>query len=183
MSQRSRGDEARFEDLYRRTRSDVLAYLLRRSTSAEEAADVLAETYLVAWQKLHTVSDDQHARLWLFRVARNLCLQSVRRRRVADAVVDRLAHELQACVEQTADERTDERLWGALENLTQLDQEIVTLAAWEGLTPREIATVVGISANAVRIRLHRARANLKKRVDSAETRSSRRAVVVADADR
>ena len=183
MNQLSERDEARFEELYRHTRSDLLAYLLRRSASTEEAADILAETYLLAWRKLHTLSDDQHARLWLFRVARNLCLQGVRRRRVADALVDRLAHELRASLEETADERADDRLWVALRNLPQLDREIVTLAAWEGLTPREIAAVVGISANAVRIRLHRARARLKKQLDEAETGSSCRPVMVAHADR
>lgn len=170
----SQSDEARFEALYRRTRSDLLAYLLRRSPDAEEAADVLAETYLVAWQKLNGLNDDHHARLWLFRVARNLHLQGVRRRRVANAMVDRLAQEVRASLEETPDRQAEARLWAALDNLAAADREIVTLSAWEGLTPREIAVVVGISANAVRIRLHRARARLKKQIDCGEPAHSAR---------
>jgi RNA polymerase sigma-70 factor, ECF subfamily len=41
----------------------------------------------------------------------------------------------------------------------------VTLTAWEGLAPREIARVMGTSANVVRIRLHRARARIKRQLD------------------
>ena len=53
----------------------------------------------------------------------------------------------------------------ALAELSEQDREIVTLTAWEGLAPREIARVMGISANVVRIRLHRARARIKKQLD------------------
>jgi RNA polymerase sigma-70 factor (ECF subfamily) len=50
-------DEPRlaFERLFRDTRTDLLAYILRRSPTAEDAANVLAETYLVAWRKLDAI--------------------------------------------------------------------------------------------------------------------------------
>lgn len=44
-----------FEQLVRETRSDLLAYALRRAASREDAADVLAETYLIAWRKLEKI--------------------------------------------------------------------------------------------------------------------------------
>lgn len=153
-----------FEMLYRSTRGDLLAYLLRRAGTVEEAADLLAETYLIAWQKLERVPGGDEARLWLFGVARNLCLQSHRRRRVSDSVVERLAGELRSAEPPTAHPPRDEALWVALSDLSQTDREIVTLAAWEDLSPREIATVLGMSANAVRIRLHRSRVRLRRRL-------------------
>jgi RNA polymerase sigma-70 factor (ECF subfamily) len=48
----------------------------------------------------------------------------------------------------------------ALATLGELDREVVRLWAWEGLAPREIAVVTGLSANAVSIRLHKARKRL-----------------------
>ena len=48
----------------------------------------------------------------------------------------------------------------ALAGLRELDREVVQLWAWEGLAPREIAVVTGLSANAVSIRLHKAKKNL-----------------------
>ncbi len=160
----SRLDGAGFEQLYRATRADLLGYLVRRARSPEEAADLLAETYLIAWEKLDKLPPEPQIRLWLFGVARNLCLQRHRRTRVADALVERLAVELRSLM-ASADEPIDEHLWQALKGLPAGDREIVALSAWEGLTPREIAVVVGGSANAVRIRLHRARRRLMKQLE------------------
>jgi DNA-directed RNA polymerase specialized sigma24 family protein len=62
----------RFEELYRTTRQDILAYLTRRAGDREQAADLLSETYLIAWRKLPQVPVGHEGRLWLFGVARNL---------------------------------------------------------------------------------------------------------------
>jgi len=156
---------AAFEALYRSTRADLLRYLVRRATDAEEAADLLAETYATAWRKLESVPPGDQARLWLFGVARNLLLRSARHRRVADALVDRLAGELRAAQPASAtDDDAYERLRRALGELPERDREIITLAAWEDLSPREIAKVVAATPNAVRIRLHRARRQLESRL-------------------
>jgi RNA polymerase sigma-70 factor (ECF subfamily) len=45
------------------------------------------------------------------------------------------------------------------------DREILTMTAWEGLTPKQIAAVMGTSANIVRVRLHRARTRLKRQIE------------------
>ncbi len=58
----------------------------------------------------------------------------------------------------------DRTLKAALATLPERDQEILMLTAWESLTPREIAAVVGIPANLVRVRLHRARSRLADRL-------------------
>lgn len=153
-----------FEALYRATRTDLLRYFVRRTTDAEEAADLLAETYATAWRKLEAIPAGGEARLWLFGVARNLLLRSARRRRVADALVERLAGELRAAQPPAPTGEVATRLRTALPELTERDREILTLNAWEGLAPREIARVMGTSPNAVRIRLYRARKQLESRL-------------------
>jgi RNA polymerase sigma factor (sigma-70 family) len=160
---------AAFERLFRETRTDLLAYVARRSGSAEDAADVLAETYLIAWQKLGAIPPGGRARLWLFGVARNLLLKGVSRRRSGDVLVERLAGELRRvqAVRTTADDERADALAAALAALPERDREILTLMAWEGLTPRQIAAVMGTSANVVRVRLHRARTRLKRQLSSA----------------
>jgi RNA polymerase sigma factor (sigma-70 family) len=155
---------AAFEQLFRDTRTDLLAYILRRSQSAEDAADVLAETYLVAWQKLDAIPTGDRARLWLFRVARNLLLKGATRRRSRHALVDRLAGELRSAHPPRApieDERSS-ALRAALAALPERQREIVMLTAWEGLTPKQIAAVTRTPVNIVRVRLHRARTRLKR---------------------
>jgi RNA polymerase sigma-70 factor (ECF subfamily) len=146
----------------------LLRYLIRRCPDADEAADLLAETYLVAWRKLDTIPDEQAAQLWLYGVARNLLRRSARRRRVAYALIDRLAGELQAAQPiSTGDPPGHEELRLALAELSEQDREILTLNAWEGLAPREIAHVMNTNANIVRIRLYRARSHMKSRLGSA----------------
>ncbi len=156
-----------FEQLFRDTRIDLLTYVLRRSRNAEDAADVLAETYLIAWQKLEKVPKGDRARLWLFGVARNLLMKGASRRQSGNALVERLANELRSADPARTpleDERRD-ALRGVLAALSVRDREILTMTAWEGLTPKQIARVMGTSANVVRVRLHRARARLKRQLD------------------
>lgn len=165
----SGADRRLFERLVHETRDDLLAYALRRSASPEDAADVLSETYLIAWRKLEKIPPGEHARLWLFGVARNVLRQGADRRRSRDILVQRLAREVRAASDlEPAPEhdRASHALHAALATLPERDREILTLTAWEGLTPKEVASVVGIPANVVRVRLHRARARLAGRLVS-----------------
>jgi RNA polymerase sigma-70 factor (ECF subfamily) len=173
-------EQATFEKLFHDTRRDLLAYLLRRSDSAEDAADLFAETYLIAWRRLDAIPARDQARPWLFGVARKLLLKGASRRRSHNALVDRLAQEVRAARAAIAPADVDGRdaLRSALEALPEIDREMLTLAAWEGLTPAEIATVIGRSPNVVRVRMHRARARLRLELGPGPT-AARRAEYVA----
>lgn len=58
----------------------------------------------------------------------------------------------------------------ALAELSPLDQEIVTMLAWDGLVPREVVAVLGLSPNVVRVRAHRARQRLRSNVAARQSR-------------
>ena len=154
----------RFERLFRDTRTAILAYFLRRTAGPEDAADAVANTYLIAWTKLQVIPDDDQARLWLFGVARNVLLKGASRGRSHQALVARLAAELRRSASQpsaVSDEDAD-RLREALLRCKEIDREIVTLIAWDGLTPAEVARILNLSPNTVRVRLHRARSRLQR---------------------
>jgi RNA polymerase sigma-70 factor (ECF subfamily) len=173
-----------FEELYRSTRMDLLAYLVRRSETAEDAADVFAETYLVAWRRLDAIPAGDQARPWLFGVARKLLLKRATRRRSDHALVDRLAQEVRAArvlLSAVEDER-HAALRSALEALPEIDREMITLSAWEGLAPAQIATVIGRSPNVVRVRLHRARARLRRELGPGPSVARRGEYVAAEPD-
>jgi RNA polymerase sigma-70 factor (ECF subfamily) len=57
----NRDPPSRFEQLFRNTRHDLLAYAVRRSQSADDAADVVAETFLIAWRKLDSIPHGEAA--------------------------------------------------------------------------------------------------------------------------
>jgi RNA polymerase sigma-70 factor, ECF subfamily len=165
---RSEADRERFERVYRQTRMAILAYLVRRTESAEDAADMLAEVYLIAWRKLDDLPSGEQARLWLFGVARRVLANQRRRYRSQDRLAATLEQTLQL---HRRDEQWAAREEGlsdtgiaALNTLSVSDRELVMLSAWEELSPAEIAVVLSRPAALIRVRLHRARAKLRARL-------------------
>lgn len=160
VTHRSSGHTERFTDLFTRNRLDILKFLIRRSASPEEAADALAETFLVAWRRIDVVPDGLDGRLWLYGVARNILFKQFATRRRATVLNERLASELSSVVATPTNVQLRDQIRSALLQLSISDREIVQLSAWEELAPNEIATVLGISNNAARVRLHRAKQRL-----------------------
>jgi RNA polymerase sigma-70 factor, ECF subfamily len=146
----------RFDSIYRAHHRAVLGYALRRA-DPETAADVVSDTFLVAWRRLEAVPDDAFP--WLLGVARRTLANQRRAARRGDALGRRLRASQPPTV---ADQRTtvDDTVLRALGSLSMADREVLSLVAWEGLTARQAATVLGVTAVAARVRLHRARRRL-----------------------
>ena len=160
--------EQRFIALYEDTKARIAAYVVRRTSSREDAADVVAETYAVAWRRIEAVPQGHDGLLWLYVTARQLLANRSRRLRRDDALICRLSDEL-VRLGDTFGPRDDEAL-AALASLRALpaeQREILMLAAWEGLGAGEIGRVLGCSPTAARIRLHRARTRLRDEVRAA----------------
>jgi RNA polymerase sigma-70 factor (ECF subfamily) len=152
--------ELRFERLYAQHGRAVLAYAVRRA-SVDDAADIVAETFLVAWRRLDDVPVED-ARLWLYGVARRVLANQQRSERRRQRLADRLRQELPAVLEAVpALDAQAGAVEAALAQLGPEDREVLRLSAWEELMPVEIATVLGVSPVAVRSRLHRARRRLR----------------------
>jgi RNA polymerase sigma factor (sigma-70 family) len=153
--------EARFSAIFEAGRSRLCSYALRRTTSPEDAADVLAETFLIAWQRLEDVPDGEAGVLWLYATARHLLANQRRRLQRQHLLVERLGSELGKAVAQTDPmDQSSVEAARVLAGLSAEDREILMLAGWEGLDSSEIGAVLGCSAVAARIRLHRARGRM-----------------------
>lgn len=154
--------EARFEHLYAEHGRALLAYAVRRAADAEDAADVVAETFMVAWRRLEQLPPGESARLWLYGVARQVLRNQRRSERRRERLAERLRRELPAALDGVRPHASGTgAVRSALARLGPEDQEILRLCGWEELTPSEIATVLGISHVAARSRLHRARHRLR----------------------
>lgn len=147
------------EDRFKALMGEVyvpLQRFIRRRT--DDGDDVLADTMLVLWRRLDDVPSDA-VLPWSYGVARG-CLQNARR---ADERRWRLLHRLAAEPDPPAPEE-DPELAEAFAALPPAEREVLRLWAWEQLPPREIAIVLGITANAASIRLHRATVKLRTRL-------------------
>jgi|HubBroStandDraft_1064217.scaffolds.fasta_scaffold162615_2 RNA polymerase sigma factor (sigma-70 family) len=153
--------ELRFRTLWQDERSNIAAYALRRTDSAEDAADVVADTFAIAWQRIDEVPSGHDGRLWLYATARNVLLNLHRTSRRRWRLAERLVHEF--TVASVVDYPIGEDILSAKQLLESLDEptrEILMLTGWEGLDSTELGRVLDCSPVAARIRLYRARARL-----------------------
>ncbi|WUI01159.1 RNA polymerase sigma factor [Spirillospora sp. NBC_00431] len=160
----------RFEEIYTAHRTRILGYALRRTADPQDAADVLAETFLTAWRRLDDVPPGAQARPWLYGVARRVLANHHRSERRRTALTTDLGARLRtglADLPEPAGDLAD--VAAAFGSLPEPDRELLALVGWEGLDRGEIATVLGCSRNAVRIRLHRARRRFARALERAET--------------
>lgn len=169
-----RDRESRFQRLYQAHYGAVLAYAQRRSDDSPDALDVVAETFTIAWRRIGEVPDADAARPWLYGVARRVLANQRRGNRRRAELSSRLrTHqprpvEIESQILADDDRRT---VLAALARLREGDREILRLAAWEELSHREIAAVVGCSEASVAVRLHRARNRLGREIEKEERRS------------
>lgn len=153
----------RFGEIFEAHFADVRSYCRRRVPTAD-ADDAVAETFTIAWRRLDDVPAGDEARLWLFGTARRVLAN--RHRSVARAqrlhlrlvTNDAPGHSSAPEDFVVDDDVVDVRR--ALETLSDGDQEVLRLLAWEELSHAEAASVLGCSVNAVGIRAHRARERL-----------------------
>ena len=156
----------RFEEIYAANHAAIMGYVLRRTDNPDDAADVIAETFLTAWRRLGDVPDGGGARLWLYGVARRVLANHHRGERRRTALADRLRADLAAAYRAREYSGELAGIADAFGGLPAADRELLALAAWEGLDTGQIAAVLGCSANAVRIRRHRARRRFAARLAS-----------------
>jgi RNA polymerase sigma factor (sigma-70 family) len=153
-------DDDRFEALYEALYDDLLRYALRRVAQPADAADVVAETWIVAWRRRDQMPSGDQRRLWLFGVIRRVLANQRRGQLRRNQLADRLRADLPPAVEEPQS-GLDERVSRALGRLSPRDRDVLSMLAWEQLRPEEIAAVMGCSPAAARVRIHRARRRLR----------------------
>ena len=160
------GDTEAFDAIYEEYRPRVFGFLLRLSRRRAVAEELLDETFLRLVRHAPALRADTNLGAWLFTVARNL-YWSYRRASALEDDVDPLTLSLWPITapdpspfELAAGDELESRLDHALSDLPPQQREVLLLVIREGLKPSEAADVCGITAEALRQRLSRARAAL-----------------------
>jgi len=174
-SHRKREDSlpSEFEQWYVEYQSAVYRYVRFRVATREAAEDVTSMVFMKALRAFGRYDRDRASpKTWLLRIARNAVtdhLRSLKRRgslhvsldRIPDLVADIPSHE-----ERVIKQERIQRLLNGARTLRKSDQEILSLRYGAGLENPEIAEQLGISNNAVAVRLHRALKRLKASVEA-----------------
>jgi RNA polymerase sigma-70 factor (ECF subfamily) len=162
------GKTEAFGVLVSRYQDRLYPTVFRLTGCAEDALDLLQEAFLRAYQKLDHFNGESSFYTWVYRIAVNLALSDLRKRRPAvggsltiDPPDRRGADEPSASLERA---EREERIQQALGALAPDHRTIVVMKEFDDLRYDEIGAMLGIPVGTVRSRLHRARCELRERL-------------------
>jgi RNA polymerase sigma-70 factor (ECF subfamily) len=169
------GDRDALEAFVERHQSRVLRFGLKMCRNPEDAQDVAQDTLLAAARTLSGFREASSPATWLYAIARSFCIKKRRRSKFAPSAVVSLDEPDREAVERIPDggrspeqeleqRRLGEALDAAIAALEPKYREILLLRDVEGLAAAEVAEVTGLSVEAVKSRLHRARAQVRGRL-------------------
>jgi RNA polymerase sigma-70 factor (ECF subfamily) len=173
-----RGEKGAMDALIRGTYTDVYALCRRLLGDPSDAADATQEVYLRVVKSVLGFRGEAAFGTWLHRVTVNVCMTALRRRGdvrargqsagILDASFDDYETTDLPLEDRVANADLARRTAKALAELSEDAREVVVLRDVEGLSTKETAELLGISEGAVKVRLHRAHAALRKLVDGDE---------------
>ncbi len=172
-----------FGELVSRYQARLYNAAIRLVDNPEDAADVVQDAFLNAYQSLHTFKGDAEFFTWLYRIAFNTAISLKRKKRSAISLdaggpdggidPDDPSEYIKpgAALERSEDER---QLQEAMNRLSHEHREVLILKDIEGMKYEEIAEILGVPIGTIRSRLHRARLELRDLLVPADEREAQR---------
>jgi RNA polymerase sigma-70 factor (ECF subfamily) len=168
------GDRRALERLLARHQAQIYRFGAKMCRDEEDAKDVLQETMIAAARTIPEFRGTSAVSTWLYAIARSFCIKKRRTSKFAPERIDSLEAHAEQAAEIADSRRTPEedvagrQLQAALDEaigaLDPMYREVLTLRDVEGLSAAEVAEVMGLSVEAVKSRLHRARTAVRERI-------------------
>ncbi len=159
----ARGEEKALRELIRRMQGRVYAYCYSLVGCQEDAEELTSEVFFQVWRSAKKFRGDSKATTWIFGIARNLCLNHLRKRKIqfmelleADAV----------CEPEEEPECDPELIKRAMERLSPLHREVLYLAYYEELPYSSIGELLGIPESTVKTRVFNAKRRLREIIEN-----------------
>jgi RNA polymerase sigma factor (sigma-70 family) len=174
------GSEEAFEALYRRYRPRIVAYVRGMVSDHARAEDIAQEAFMSALRGLRTSQQDILFRPWMFEIAKNACIDHLRRaRRGTEVSIDsddfspqeegRISQSVSGTDAEVARREKLESLQMAFGDLPKSQHRILVMRELEGLSYDRIGSRMGLSRGAVESQLFRARRTLRDGFDDIDT--------------
>lgn len=158
------GDESAFERIVAQYDGKIRYYVRRLVGPVPGEDDILQNTWLAVWSQLPRLRHPEAFRTWLYRIARNIALQSVRGRIVGVPLEDNYPAPTGDEESFRPEEAAAVRV--ALDEISPAHKEALVLQFLEGLSYEEIAEVVGCSVGTVRSRIYYGKSSLRKYMEA-----------------
>jgi RNA polymerase sigma factor (sigma-70 family) len=158
-----------FEAVYRENIAAVTAFFARRCRDPQQVADLTSQTFVEAIKSAGTFQGRGTPNAWLIAIARRVYANHLTDQATGSALISQLGgrlvlaqDEMDDLVERMDAQRDGKALLERAACLSSLEREAIELVDLVGLTPKEAARVLGVSPNALRVRLFRAHTRLRK---------------------
>lgn len=155
----ARGDERALRELIRAMQGRVYAYCLSLVLCPEDAEELTSEVFYQAWRSARNFKGQSRATTWLFGIARNLCMNHLRKKRI------HFIELMEGDAVYNPEEELDydpEVIKRAMERLSPAHREVLYLVFYEEMSYEEIASLLGIPENTVKTRVFHAKRKLKE---------------------
>jgi RNA polymerase sigma-70 factor (ECF subfamily) len=159
---------AAFDRLFEEYSAPIYNYVLRMVGDADRAADITQDTFIKAYRKLDSLTDEHSTKSWLYRIATNTAIDDMRRRRwISPAGLDdedqpERPDHAPGPEAQVMAGMLDERIQRALMQLRPNHRQCLVLSDLEDMSAQQIGEVMGLSYGAVRTLLCRARGEMRR---------------------
>jgi RNA polymerase sigma-70 factor, ECF subfamily len=165
-------DQAQFDQLYRENVDRIYRFAQRMCGPGEDAKDLVQDTFLNAYRGLKNFRGDAQISTWLYAIAAHACMRLRRKRQGAperelslEEFIPTSEGELQLQIEtgglspeeSLANKELNRALKKAIQALPRKYQLVLVLRDMEGLSAKEVASIMALNERAVKSRLHRAR--------------------------
>ncbi|HTE23211.1 RNA polymerase sigma factor [Flavitalea sp.] len=167
------GDTRSFSELVKRYQNFVFTITLRYTPNREDAEEIAQDAFVKAYKSLSNFRGESKFSTWLFTITTTSCLSFLRKKKLDIRSLDN--EKVMAVVEnqdsgfnanQMETKSRQSMVNEAIQLLSSDDANILTLFYKGEQSLEEISVVMGIEANAVKVRLHRARARLKEKMQT-----------------
>ncbi|MBL0174082.1 MAG: RNA polymerase sigma factor [Ignavibacteria bacterium] len=152
-----------FNELYAEYDRRIFAYCLYVIGDRDKANDVFQEVFIKVYKSLHTIREEGKSSNWLFRIARNECLNALKatqRNDKRNTSYDESDTSYIPALDGTGYNDEITHLHWGLQQLSNEQREALVLAEFEGYSLKEIAEVTGASLSNVKVRIFRAKQKL-----------------------
>jgi RNA polymerase sigma-70 factor (ECF subfamily) len=164
------GDKLAWEALVKTTQSRIYGLAMFYVRDPAEAEDLAQEIFIRVYRSLHQVKSSAGFRPWMFRIARNCCLDRIRRiksrpRTIGAGAIEQAPEPNQATADQSWDaKQRKDLLYRAMDRLSEQAREILLLKEIQQLKLTEIAQILSLPIGTIKSRTSRARVELAKSI-------------------
>ncbi len=167
------GDRKAFEELVRRYQRQVANIVYLTLGSREEVQDITQEVFIRVYRSIDKFEFDASFFSWIYRITVNLCIDEIRRKKIKRTLsldfltegaleTEKKSKDVVLASDGVLSDEKREIILDALQRISEEHRQVIILREYEELSYAEIASYLGISIQAVKSRIFRAREDLRQ---------------------